>query len=758
MLSENSEESMSAFKRYQSKVFWDQMASRDLEDDRPARRNDPPRYSFNERVCKKEEEKEEEENSTKSENDTIDDTNITAIHVCNKSDENTKQNACQISLIRDESITRRRMTLEKTDKREEEEEEIKNRSYSPFSQGFKSQDSGFSDSERSDCSVAYENATPRRKLRRKRMRRRIQPASPWLEEGSPPVPTHTSTPKDSRIHARNRLLGKPARSPSRERRAGGEQRDNSSKAPSSVSLGEESLCDFLYASEPPEDSVQPSITKSRASTDATDAAIAAGREVLNSRNYRQSSSMRAWLTDLATTTENECGSTLQSKNLPRGGARVASGEVHARDLKMLSSAATAAASKLLVSAEHFEQHYRSIVEKITQLEGGRFEMELLRSIEEAAFSVLSQLGAPPPRRIQQGSLRSILAQLQNMKMYVGSTVDTRLDFYIEKIVRGLEEAPREDSSVARGALAALTALGLSDPRAGSSIARCSGVKALLTCLVAVSRVPDDLVTITLRALASVCNSTTAIEYFAREGGPEILTDLLGAESSTEKEKTEATALVVQITAPWTNARGLPYLEPFADSLIPALNQLIEATNCAQTLLLAAAALNQLSKSRICATIIMEEDSVKKLLRSVKKSAGGNVWLMEQVAALIGELARNPEGRAHLAKARASVALVSFLRMRPPGLEDAYRRLEITAAAALTRLCVEPEIARQVVAVGGGDCLPVSCRVNEAQTERKDEEAQAGTGFFRYTRSLRRACKKAAKQIGIAKAKDHSPLD
>ncbi|XP_071638342.1 protein inscuteable homolog [Temnothorax longispinosus] len=752
---------MSAFKRYQSKVFWDQMASRDLENDSVGR-NDPPRYSFNERVHVKEEEKEEEEeeDSTKSENNTVDDANITAIHVCDKSDENIKQNACRISLICDESITRRRMSgtvVEETDKAEEEEGEIRNRSYSPLSQDFKSQDSGFSDSERSDCSEAFENATPRRKLRRKRMRRRLQSASPWREEGSPPMPTHTSTPKDSRVFARKRL-GKSARSPSRERRAD-ENRDDASKVPSSVSLEKESLCDFLYASEPPEDSVQPSITKSRASTDAADA-IAAGRDVLNSRNYRQSSSMRAWLTDLATVTENECGNTLQSKNLPRRGIRMISGEVHARDLKMLSSAATAAASKLLVSAEHFEQHYRSIVEKITRLEGGRFEMELLRNIEEAAFSVLSQLGAPPPRRIQQGSLRSILAQLQNMKMYVDSTVDTRLDFYMEKIVRGLEEAPREDSSVARGALAALTALGLSDPRAGSSIARCSGIKALLTCFVTTGRTPNDLVALSLRALASVCSSTTAIEYFAREGGPEILTDFLGAESSSEKEKTEATALVVQITASWTNARGLPYLEPFADSLIPALNQLIESTNCAQTLLLAAAALNQLSKSRICTTIILEEDSVRKLLRSVKKSAGGNVWLMEQVAALIGELARVPEGRSHLAKARASVALVSFLRMRPPGLEDAYQRLEITAAAALTRLCVEPEIARQVVAVGGGDCLSGPCRINEARVDQKDEpeEVQAGTGLFRYTKSLRRACKKAAKQIGIAKAKDHSTLD
>lgn len=330
--------------------------------------------------------------------------------------------------------------------------------------------------------------------------------------------------------------------------------------------------------------------------------------------------------------------------------------------------------------------------------------------------------------------------------------------FFQKIVRGLEEAPRGDNSVARGALAALTALGLSNPRAGSSIARCSGIKAILTYLITTGRDTDDLVALSLRALASVCCSAIAIECFARDGGPEILTDLLGAESRSEKEKTEATALVVQITAPWTDARGLPYLEPFAASLIPTLNKLVESTGCAQSLLLAAAALNQLSRSKRCAQVIMDQDSVRKLLRSVKKFAGGNVWLMEQVAALIGELARTTDGRLHLAKARASVALVSFLRMRPPGLEDAYRRLEITATAALTRLCVDPEIARQVVAVGGGDCLPDLCRIDEVQTEEEEVEPEVEPGLLKYTRSLRRACKKAARQIGIAKAKDHSPLN
>lgn len=109
--------------------------------------------------------------------------------------------------------------MEETDKGEEERE-IRNRSYSPLSQDFKSQDSGFSDSERSDCSEAYENATPRRKLRRKRMRRRIQPTSPWLEEGFPPMPTHTSTPKDSKILAVRNRFGRSmsSKSPSRGRK------------------------------------------------------------------------------------------------------------------------------------------------------------------------------------------------------------------------------------------------------------------------------------------------------------------------------------------------------------------------------------------------------------------------------------------------------------------------------------------------------------------------------------------------------------
>lgn len=140
------------------------------------------------------------------------------------------------------------------------------------------------------------------------------------------------------------------------------------------------------------------------------------------------------------------------------------------------------------------------------------------------------------------------------------------------------------------------------------------------------------------------------------------------------------------------------------------------------------------------------------LRCVKKSNGGNVCLMEQVASLIGLVARVPQARAHLADTRASVALVCFLRMQPPGLEDEYRRMEATAREALTRLCVDPEIAKQVVAVGGSNCLPTS--------ECSGKECKAASAVvhdgFKSTQSLRVARKIAAEQIDIARIKDHSP--
>lgn len=135
---------------------------------------------------------------------------------------------------------------------------------------------------------------------------------------------------------------------------------DTSKIPSSVSLEDECLGDFLYATEPPEDVATPKNANLSIAINFSETEPAY-KSVLHSRNYRQSSSIRTWLSDLAMKTDNECNNTLQSKALPRRKYREfldEKGEII--DLKNLSSLATAAANKLLIRAEQFDQHYQYI--------------------------------------------------------------------------------------------------------------------------------------------------------------------------------------------------------------------------------------------------------------------------------------------------------------------------------------------------------------------------------------------------------------
>lgn len=102
------------------------------------------------------------------------------------------------------------MEIKDEDKGDENNIVLANRSCSPLSQDLRSLDSGFSDSERSNCSELYENETPRRR-RRKRVKDRrhgmhSRIGAVWLENETIPNPTYTSTPKDSRILPRNKMV------------------------------------------------------------------------------------------------------------------------------------------------------------------------------------------------------------------------------------------------------------------------------------------------------------------------------------------------------------------------------------------------------------------------------------------------------------------------------------------------------------------------------------------------------------------------
>lgn len=135
----------------------------------------------------------------------------------------------------------------------------------------------------------------------------------------------------------------------------------------SVSLEDECLGDFLYTSEPPEDAIEPRTANSSITIHSE--SEPSSRFLAQSRSYRQSSSVRRWLGDLAMEMENECTNTLQSKALPRRRDREFLSEKNEmKDLRALASFATAAANKLLVRAEQFDRHYQYIFEYVYLLD------------------------------------------------------------------------------------------------------------------------------------------------------------------------------------------------------------------------------------------------------------------------------------------------------------------------------------------------------------------------------------------------------
>ncbi|OXU25411.1 hypothetical protein TSAR_012629 [Trichomalopsis sarcophagae] len=734
---------MSNFKRFQSKVFWNQMETRDAGNfDFPSPvlltspRRDPtifvapaspmiPRTDERDRV-----------DGVPESDTSVDQENVTVIHV----------EMCGSPAVREEPSNEAVAV---------EDHLLAERSFSPTSRGQRSQDSGFSDSGRSDSS-GTSNKSPRRRRKRRSSRRRTHPRIAGLREAENAEddgPAHTSTPKqETRQGCR---LKKPEMKELSRQLDFSDHRNNEeepvlARSPSIASR--ETINDFLYTSEPPDYCEQ----LSSIPEDSYPRLPQSCSRVIPSQGLDVRAPVRCWLEEIRYDEEDEMD-ILFSKRLPR--RKLKDEEAESRDLRLLTASAATAAKKVIDAADSFEKRYQRVFDSIGNSKSNRSERDALRKIEAEASEILLKMGSTMPRRTdQRENPKNLAMQLGRLKNSVDRAFDKRLDFYIEKVVLALEEAPSEAGSAARGALAALTALGLAGPRAGASVARCSGIRALLTSLVSAGRLSSELRSASLRALASVCCCIEAVDQFVREGGPEILGDILAADSTPQSEKSEAAALVVQITAPWMDYVGLPYVEPFAHDLISALTNLAERTSCKQTLLLSTAAINHMAHSRRCIGPIIKCDSIKRLLRCVKKTSSGNVWLMEQVASLVGQVARVPQARAHLAETRASVALVCFLRMQPPGLEaESYRRLEATATEALTRLCVDPEIAKQVVAVGGSDCLPSSECSGQACVGDNTRRAEAASNHkFHSTKSLRVARKIAAEQIDMARMWDSSP--
>lgn len=137
----------------------------------------------------------------------------------------------------------------------------------------------------------------------------------------------------------------------------------------------------------------------------------------------------------------------------------------------------------------------------------------------------------------------------------------------------------------------------------------------------------------LRALATICSSNEAIRQFEAAGGTEILKEILTDEIKTvqrsDPEIREALSAFTQVTAPWHGKdHSLSGLKDMVESLVEYIANLAVKTNCCQTLLLAVAALNNLSRMETNSIYsLMSNETILKLKGACEaRGPGASIFL------------------------------------------------------------------------------------------------------------------------------------
>lgn len=132
------------------------------------------------------------------------------------------------------------------------------------------------------------------------------------------------------------------------------------------------------------------------------------------------------------------------------------------------------------------------------------------------------------------------------------------------------EEPQTELAL-RAALSALCSLGLEGGQLAELVARCEGVRALLSVIL---EARSTAIRVSgLRALATVCAVSDTIAQFQKAGGLDILTDILADTRRPETETREAAAVLAQVTAPWIeNSPPLPELADHLPSLVTSLTR------------------------------------------------------------------------------------------------------------------------------------------------------------------------------------------
>ncbi|XP_074034069.1 protein inscuteable homolog [Leptinotarsa decemlineata] len=422
-----------------------------------------------------------------------------------------------------------------------------------------------------------------------------------------------------------------------------------------------------------------------------------------------------WMKEARQTYEQECMTTLQCKSI--------AAELNQK-VAHLATSFTASIRAVISHSRCIEMEYQNLNNgevkhlkpQVQSLIGNVVDFLKTRT-SRLTPQVVSLCDAIRTSRADESSIleliSNLVAQWQNARQEV-------LAEEVEQLVSKLEH-PSSELDL-RATVTGITCVALRNEEVVELFTRSDIIPILL--ILCEKCEGSSLRTLVLRALSTMCCNGSAVRQFEKFSGLQTVADTLEEASTPEPERSEAIALLAQVTAPWLDYNhSVKGLQQFSRKLVKSLTKFAGSTRCCQNLLLCAAALANLSTMDPKAMKhILRHDTASVLLAAVKaRGPLASIYLLEQVATLVANVSASEDGRRRLTEVGAVKVLLRFLVLRGSKFvsDEAVKRLQQKSIIALSRLGGDGEAAKQIVEEKGIDLLVKMCREKE---ERYDSDA------------------------------------
>jgi len=255
-----------------------------------------------------------------------------------------------------------------------------------------------------------------------------------------------------------------------------------------------------------------------------------------------------------------------------------------------------------------------------------------------------------------------------------------------------------------------------------------GVRALLKHCdvrsgIAGSQAHPDLRIMALRGLGAICCVSECIRQFESCGGLRIIDDLLSSRNSSVEDRVESAAVLAQITSPWiADNHKVHDLDLYVMSMVKALTGLSRLNGNEETFLLVTAALANLTfMSPLTSSAMKRVKTAETLVKVVKMSPFTTLFAKDQVVTILANMAANASCRPDIQSLDGVGFLLSMLetKLTPSSHQQlnqaeilAAERVQKKAAIALSRLCNDAVVCRDLIRLGGADRLVQLCKSPE----------------------------------------------